>query len=336
MSLVELAPRTFDLPPDRFAEAASLIDACMAAGGPCSTAEDMPLMLAPGARARRRVLEEEGRLIAHLGVYVHHYRDLDWQLDIGVVSGVVTAPEARGRGLAGTLLRDAQEWARHCGLDALVLWSEADRLYEKAGFTRAGVEVIVPLPLECATVAPMGVGVRPVREADLPHLHALHEAENGRCVRTEAMWEELLRIPHMKGWVLENRGEVVGHAFVDKGRDLEDCVHEICTSDLYLEDFLGALVAAEQRPMLYLMLPSRRRAAWQFLASLGLEVLTGPTGMFWFPDLARTCARVGIEGPPTAIASNHRESVRWLLGCGGDEEAPEGALSLSFTGLDSM
>jgi len=56
-----------------------------------------------------------------------------WGEAIGI-SGVATAPHARGRGLAGTLLNFALEQSRSRGTDVCYLFARQATLYERSGF----------------------------------------------------------------------------------------------------------------------------------------------------------------------------------------------------------
>ncbi len=56
---------------------------------------------------------------------------------------MLTAPEARRRGVARALIEAAAEWAGEAGADAIELWvatgnATARRLYDSAGFRATG------------------------------------------------------------------------------------------------------------------------------------------------------------------------------------------------------
>ena len=55
------------------------------------------------------------------------------------LANVITLPEHRGRGYGTLLVRDVVEWARSIDADRVDLSATPDgqRIYEKAGFTRA-------------------------------------------------------------------------------------------------------------------------------------------------------------------------------------------------------
>ncbi|MHA0044500.1 GNAT family N-acetyltransferase [Deinococcus sp. PEB2-67] len=63
-----------------------------------------------------------------------------------LLQSVETHPDARSRGLAGTLVHHAGEWAReHLGARTLVIVADpeyhAQRLYQSVGFTPTEVQI---------------------------------------------------------------------------------------------------------------------------------------------------------------------------------------------------
>ena len=95
------------------------------------------------------MLEEDGRLVSHVGLVRHAVRAGGQAVDVAGVGGVVTVPEAQGRGLAQRGMRHAaeffcHEWGVEFGLlfcrDALVAF------YERLGWQMVEAPVFVEQP----------------------------------------------------------------------------------------------------------------------------------------------------------------------------------------------
>jgi GNAT superfamily N-acetyltransferase len=78
-----------------------------------------------------------GVLVAHMGVELRVIRVGSAVLrTFGIVDLCVRTSE-RSHGLAGQLLADVTELARSCGMDFVILFADDDRIYTRAGWTRA-------------------------------------------------------------------------------------------------------------------------------------------------------------------------------------------------------
>jgi N-acetylglutamate synthase-like GNAT family acetyltransferase/SAM-dependent methyltransferase len=96
------------------------------------------------------VAESAGALIAAAGVEVHG--------EHGLLRSVVVAPDARGRGIGETLVRDRIEWARARSLRSLyLLTTTAPDFFARLGFARVSRESAPPAvqaSSEFATICP--------------------------------------------------------------------------------------------------------------------------------------------------------------------------------------
>ena len=79
--------------------------------------------------------EDDGRLVALVAAKrrtVYDSQSGNWS--IGMIGGVSTRPECRGRGIASQLMQE-QEYDLFCqGVDALVLWTGIHSFYERLGW----------------------------------------------------------------------------------------------------------------------------------------------------------------------------------------------------------
>src|SRR6185437_2020464 len=148
------------------------------------------------------------------------------------IGAVFTAPEARGTGVASTLLRAVLDEARNLGYGAALLYSDIDPdFYARLGFVplpaRDWAIRVADLPTEGA------LDVRRARETDLDAILAWHEAAwRARTpaflhlARSRALHRFFCfrsRIPAV--WILRHRGRDAGYLIAspdDPLRDLPD------------------------------------------------------------------------------------------------------------------
>jgi len=144
---------------------------------------------------RLRIVVEGGRVVGGLGVY----RLSQWfggaSVPLAGVAGVGIAPEARGRGLAKSMLLRTLEQLR--GETPIAgLYASTTTLYRSCGFEQAGTAMWFSAPL-----ASFPRGDRALACAALPPkthepLHAAYDARarswTGHLDRTKALWERVV------------------------------------------------------------------------------------------------------------------------------------------------
>src|SRR5262245_12881846 len=136
------------------------------------------------------VAEEDGRLLAHIRVYIRRIRASGAELRIAGVGNVITAREARGRGHAGQLLQALLAWARDTGFAYSLLWTHIPAMYARYGWVPVDQETVrARLP----AVADPSVRIARFTPADLPDVMRLYEASSagrsGVTVRSPAYWQ---------------------------------------------------------------------------------------------------------------------------------------------------
>jgi N-acetylglutamate synthase-like GNAT family acetyltransferase len=180
---------------------------------------------------RSWVVEERGRLVAHLRVYERSMYAGVTPLRVGGIGNVITARTARGQGHAGRLLRAVIESLPAEGFDYSVLWTHLPELYGHFGW------VAVPETMIAASVQPpasSAPGIRAFAEADLVEVMELYDRTNakrsGAMLRSQVDWQTQLRVlRHAGGQFLiarEPSGELTGYARGAPGRDAFE-LHEV-------------------------------------------------------------------------------------------------------------
>lgn len=107
-------------------------------------------------QALRSTTEDPVVVVAHLEgmlagfMHLHSLEDYDRRTRHGHVADIVVAPFARGRGIATTLLAEAENWAIRSGFDWLSLSvfeqnRHALEIYERHGFSKDIVRLVKPL-----------------------------------------------------------------------------------------------------------------------------------------------------------------------------------------------
>lgn len=174
-----------------------------------------------------RVLHRGGRLAACLGVIRDAHYLGGRPVSTGAISAVAVAPEARGRGAGGALMRSVVQELAAEGLALSTLYPSSHGFYRAFGYERAGERITYEVPLDALRGAGKAreVEARPGTEADRPLLRLLHaRAAPGRAgglVRQgEYFWGWALHPkggPPRRTLILEQAGEPVGYLVFSEG-----------------------------------------------------------------------------------------------------------------------
>ncbi|MEP6626183.1 MAG: GNAT family N-acetyltransferase, partial [Acidimicrobiia bacterium] len=96
------------------------------------------------------------RLLAALRVLPGGQWWLRRSLPMGGIAAVVVRPEARGRGVARSLLHGALDWMRTAGIAVSALHPASTRVYRSSGWELAGREGILRVPTRSAAAIRVG------------------------------------------------------------------------------------------------------------------------------------------------------------------------------------
>jgi predicted N-acetyltransferase YhbS len=160
------------------------------------------------------VVEDHGRLLAHLRVYHRRLRlGATARLDVAGIGNVITAREARHQGHAAQLLqevlKDLEAQDEACSL----LWTHLPGLYAQHGYGQIREERTSGT-MPAGAVAP-GVSVRLADDddvADLVTLEQRFDAErSGPALRDSAFWRASRRWLHDDVLVADRGGGLVGY-----------------------------------------------------------------------------------------------------------------------------
>jgi GNAT superfamily N-acetyltransferase len=213
-------------------------------------------------------------LLSHCACRVEELRDGDRIQRVGLIGSVATAPDRRGRGLAGQVLHAAIA-SMECEVDNILLWAERPELYAQQGFVKTGED-------SCLMLARRPIRnqqfVRPLEITDHAQVHALHQSKPRRISRSVRTMSTLLTTPGMNTLVLERGGQVVAYACTGKGADLHGYWHELGGSDEDLAILIPTAMHMTDQVEAALLLPPYRPRLGDLLAqdTIDTVAVAGP------------------------------------------------------------
>lgn len=312
----------------------ALVDRCMRPGAALSMTADFPLLVGPGARSERLVAISGERIVAHVaGRIARIDRPGCSPLRILNVGAVATAPEARGRGLAGALVRTLLERARRRGIELAMLWTDRPAFYERIGFAFAGCERRVLYQRSAVSAgafpSPSAFAVAPVRREDvgaLLDLRLKHDPAPLSRARREA--ERLFFLPRSHGLVLrDGTDRIVAYAVLGKGLDFPDTVCEWGGGVEFLPILLDALLDRLRLAATAVLGPAHDAAFATFAETRVAQL--APVGMAAVVDASRL--RAAFPGHLDRVPDDALAAA--VLGT---PDGTPGLLPFYVWGLDSM
>jgi predicted N-acetyltransferase YhbS len=130
------------------------------------------------------VLEEDGRIVSHVGLFPLELSSLGASIKIGGIGGVATLPEERKKGYMSMLLKHVGNLMKQKGWPLSVLWGDRQRYYP-FGWDIAGLKyslTITTRSLERAHVKPVKVEEVSPEEA-APKVEKIHSSLKMRVER---------------------------------------------------------------------------------------------------------------------------------------------------------
>lgn len=260
---------------------------------------------------RRLVAELHGRVVGHLGAWPLGHHLGGRSIPAAGIGVVVVAPEARGAGVGGALLRAGLDAARDRGEPLASLLPLTRHVYRRQGFELAGgwpqIEVAVaalaslPAPVEVGEPVEVGPGtVDDVAACLALEQRLVADEAAGGLVRPEPFGRRALDPGKDRALVLARRdGELVGYLAYGHAEPRDD--HELYRLDV------GELVATD---------PGARVALWRVLgssasAARSVTAVVAPDDPLHLllPEQAVSLPRVpwhwmlALLDPPAAIAA---------------------------------
>ncbi|MFL5627477.1 MAG: GNAT family N-acetyltransferase [Ktedonobacteraceae bacterium] len=147
------------------------------------------------------VVEQDGRLVSHIRIYDRWMYVGQTKLHIAGLGNVITAPDARGSGHAGRLLRAMLSALEQEDYAYSLLWTHLLDMYSRYGWVAIEQELVrAMLPPTVLSSAK----IEPFRNTDLPAIMQLYESANtgrtGAIIRSPQYWRE------QPTWLREEEG----------------------------------------------------------------------------------------------------------------------------------
>ncbi|NYH89530.1 GNAT family N-acetyltransferase [Actinopolymorpha rutila] len=282
----------------------------------------------------RRLLATEGaRIVGRLAVWELGQWFGGRRVPMGGVSGVAVAPDARGRGVASTLVHEAIRTMRDRGEVVSSLYPMNHTLYRRHGWEVAGSYPEQRLDLRALTSLPRPdteVEVRPTTEADLPAIRELHEAvsreEPGNLSHgPEFGARRLLGHPGIQeGYVAEADGRLTGLLVAGRTDPTDDrgfytiTVLQLLAADLASELALLRVLAAQYPVAGTVTLVTPPQSALPMLVG-ERDLRPVDRGWCWMTRLVDAAGAIAARGyAPDATAEVHLHLddpvARWNTG----------------------
>jgi predicted acetyltransferase len=148
-----------------------------------------------------RVVEEEGKIVAHGIIFLARTFIGGGQMDIGAITAIAVAPEARGRGVATALIGSLHAELSERGATFALLHPFSEGFYTRLGYASTAPSVVLRVAaqsladrFELASDHSSVVGLNPSRLSQMQRLYD-QEARNraGHLRRAERRWHDLFR-----------------------------------------------------------------------------------------------------------------------------------------------
>ena len=186
--------------------------------------QEFPLLVGASNRARRFVIEEDGRIVTHAAWRPFCLLSGTERFSAAGIGLVTTHRERRGRGLASCVVQHCLQDAQAQGAELALLFAPQRDLYRRLGFVPAGTERMSVI--ENTAPGPLHGKIRVGDARDASDLLSMLSRHPLRVERSLEEFKILLAIPDVHTHVLERQGRPVAYCVEGKGRDMRGVIHE--------------------------------------------------------------------------------------------------------------
>lgn len=236
---------------------------------PFAIEDEYPLVLAEAQAAFSYCLSREDRIVAHANLFPRQLSTETGCHPIGLIGNVATDAAYRGQGIMQDLLGRLVQQATQQGLEALVLWSDLKKFYQKRGFTSHGREWRFFFeggnfrPARPPTSALEHVPASRMSPELTRRLLELRHPVSASLDRSAQEFVTLLQIPATDLFLWRGGDTVEGFLVLGRGYDMAGVVHEWGVPDpSFLLEGLFHLRQWLQVPQLILLTPDHLDSNW--------------------------------------------------------------------------
>ena len=186
--------------------------------------------------------QDSNQVVSHLAVCPRFMKKNNATIKVGLIGGIATVTEYRGRELFKKLMNHALlEHSKDCGL--FILWSEITGLYEKFSFHLSGGLVESGQTIFSSNDKPLGFNKTNYKDLSLTDFEAIRKIYSQfnekyffTVIREEKDWSIIREMTSIDLYIKKNSDGALEQYFcINKGRDLNNVIHEIgCLPEQYL------------------------------------------------------------------------------------------------------
>lgn len=154
------------------------------------------------------------------------------------IAGVAVAPEARGDGVALSMMQACLREVRSEGAPLSCLYASTQSLYRQVGFEQAGHRFLHSVEISRIGIRDRSLPVRPLNDADEAAVRACYQrfaaTTDGMLDRSPYLWRRTRahRDDTYKGFGVFDGPELTGYLFLSQHRDPASGRHDLSISDL--------------------------------------------------------------------------------------------------------
>jgi hypothetical protein len=263
------------------------------AAKPPTIGRDWTQIYRPSNLANVRILKINHQIISASSIYPTDVKAGPHRIKVGGINGVVTHPDCRKRGLAGSVLRDCHAKMRADGCDIGLLSTVIFDWYRRFGWENGALSRTFTLDRNVVRYLPpfdAELVAGPV--IDVPGIAARHDSEPFSAERSPETYRLLLERPHLQTFAARHAGRTVAYAvfrddvIVEYGGPATDVAALI--GELYRRrDDLSVSTSTYERggaprvptPRIEVETPPMDEGLGHFLTELGLPAQFGYLGM---------------------------------------------------------
>lgn len=192
--------------------------------------EQYPLILDEKNQQYSFSIVKDEKIISHANLQARQLKQ-NTAIKVGLIGNVATHPGEQGKGHIKRLLAELENVARAQGLNALILWSDLDKFYQKLGYKSLSLEYLFTFNNKrnkfVNDIQIHQYSHSCLDENRIAKWLELRDPSIETLIRSTTDFKKLLSIPqtHIFDWS-DSKGKVRGYLIIGKGFDMTDVVHE--------------------------------------------------------------------------------------------------------------
>ena len=193
---------------------------------------EYPIVLNRNSPSHSYCIFNHDEIVAHANLWPRTIVNKDLQLiaKVGLIGNVATAPSHQGTGLMTRLFQHLESEAIRQDLEALVLWSDLEKFYQKLGFQKSVSEWHFHIGKRPYFEFRGRHKILPASEMtrkDLALCQSLREKTPASIARSLEEFSQLCAIPDTHFILsLDEKSKITGYGIFGKGYDMNGVLHE--------------------------------------------------------------------------------------------------------------